>query len=193
MADPSRIAIMGMSYGGYSALFALGKSPGLYRCGISFAGVTDWLAMYEDSDVAESKAAKRYWREQIGDPNKDDLKAISPINFADKITAPVLIIQGKRDARVPQDQARRMIAALEKTGRKPQSLFLAEVGHNYGDQKKRTEIYKAMVDFLEKILGPGVPLVEIRWWSAASGRALPVTPIVSASGGRAPPNADLCN
>jgi dipeptidyl aminopeptidase/acylaminoacyl peptidase len=156
VANPQRIAIMGMSYGGYSALFALGRSPGLYRCGISFAGVTDWPAMYEDSDVAESKSAKRYWREQIGDPDKEDLKVISPINFADKITAPVLIIQGKRDARVPQDQARRMIAALEKAGRKPQSLFLADVGHNYGDQKKRAEIYKAMVDFLEKNLGPGV-------------------------------------
>jgi dipeptidyl aminopeptidase/acylaminoacyl peptidase len=116
VANPQRIAIMGMSYGGYSALFALGRSPGLYRCGISFAGVTDWPAMYEDSDVAESKSAKRYWREQIGDPDKEDLKVISPINFADKITAPVLIIQGKRDARVPQDQARRMIAALETAG-----------------------------------------------------------------------------
>jgi dipeptidyl aminopeptidase/acylaminoacyl peptidase len=157
VADPQRIAIMGMSYGGYSTLFALGRTPGLYRCGISFAGVTDWPAMYEDSDVAESKAAKRYWREQIGDPGKEDLKVISPINFADKITAPVLIIQGKRDTRVPQDQAKRMIAALEKAGNKPQSLFLSDVGHNFGDQKKRTEIYKTMVDFLEKNLGPGVP------------------------------------
>lgn len=156
VADPARVAIMGMSYGGYSTLFALGRSPGLYRCGISFAGVTDWPAMYEDSDVAENKSAKRYWREQIGDPNGDELKAISPIHFADKITAPVLIIQGKRDARVPQDQAKRMIAALEKAGNKPESLFLPDVGHNYGDPKDRLKIYQAMVDFLEKHLGPGV-------------------------------------
>lgn len=156
VADPQRIAIMGMSYGGYSTLFALGRTPGLYRCGISFAGVTDWPAMYEDSDVAENKSSKRYWREQIGDPNKDDLKVISPVNFADKITAPVLIIQGKRDARVPQDQAKRMIAALEKAGNKPESLFLSDVGHNYGGPKDRLKIYQAMVDFLEKYLGPGV-------------------------------------
>ncbi len=159
VADPQRIAIMGMSYGGYSALFGLGRSPGLYRCGISFAGVTDWPAIYEDSDVAENKDARRYWREQIGDPEKDleRLRAASPANFAEKITAPVLIIQGKRDRRVPQDQAKRMIAALEKAGRPPESLFLSDVGHNYGDPKDRLKVYQAMVAFLEKHLGPGVP------------------------------------
>ena len=126
VADPKRIAIMGGSYGGYSTLFGLGHNPELYRCGISIAGVTDWPAIYEDSDVAESKAAKRYWREQIGDPIKDqyDLQSISPVTFAGKITAPLLIIQGKEDQRVPQDQARRMIDALTKAGRKPESLFL---------------------------------------------------------------------
>ncbi len=160
IAKADRIAIMGMSYGGYSTLFALGRTPDLYRCGISAAGVTDWPALYEDSDVAENKSARNYWREQIGDPGREQdlakLRAASPVNFADKITAPVLIVQGKDDQRVPQDQAKRMIAALEKAGRKPESLILANVGHNYGDEKKRLEIYTAMVGFLEKNLGPGV-------------------------------------
>jgi dipeptidyl aminopeptidase/acylaminoacyl peptidase len=157
VADPKRIAIMGMSYGGYSTLFGLGHNPELYRCGISIAGVTDWPALYEDGDVAENKAAKQYWLEQIGDPNKDDLRKISPIAFADKINAPVLIIQGKKDQRVPQDQAKRMIAALEKHGRKPESLFLADVGHNFGNENKRTEIFTRITAFLETNLGPGVP------------------------------------
>ncbi len=159
VADPKRIAIMGASYGGYSALFALGQTPELYRCGISLAGVTDWPAMFEDSDVAENKLAKKYWREQIGDPEKDldRLRAVSPVNFPEKITAPVLIIQGRKDQRVPQDQAKRMIAALEKAGRKPESLFLSRVGHSYGQERDRTEIYTKIVGFLEKNLGPGVP------------------------------------
>ena len=159
VADPKRIAIVGMSYGGYSTLFALGHNPELYRCGISLAGVTDWPAMFADSDVAEHKEAKKYWREQIGDlaldQDKEMLRSASPVNFADKIAAPVLIIQGKDDRRVPPDQARRMIAALVKAGRKPESLFLSEVGHNFGHEKKRTEIYHSIVAFLEKQLGPG--------------------------------------
>jgi dipeptidyl aminopeptidase/acylaminoacyl peptidase len=160
VAEPKRIAIYGASYGGYSALFALGHNPELYRCGISYAGVTDWPAMFADSDVAENKAAKKYWREQIGDlaldKDKDRLRSVSPVNFADKIAAPVLIIQGKDDRRVPQDQATRMIAALERAGRKPESRFIAGVGHTCGREKDRIETFKTIVDFLKKQLGPGV-------------------------------------
>jgi dipeptidyl aminopeptidase/acylaminoacyl peptidase len=159
LADPKRIAIVGASYGGYSALFALGHNPDLYRCGISIAGVTDWVSIYNSSDVADYKEAKRYWREQIGDPDTDRglLSAISPVSFADKITAPVLIVQGKEDRRVPPDQARRMVSALEKAGHKPEALFVAGVAHSFGREKNRIEIYKTLVAFLEKQLGPGVP------------------------------------
>lgn len=158
VADPKRIAICGGSYGGYSTLFALGKSPGLYRCGISIAGVTDWPAMFQSSDVAAYKEATKYWREQIGDPKNDAafLASISPINFAEAIKAPVLIIQGKEDRRVPPDQAKRMIAALEKKGNKPETLFLANTGHNLHSQRARQDTFQAMVTFLEKNLGPGV-------------------------------------
>ena len=85
------------------------------------------------------------------------LKAISPVNFADKITAPVLIIQGKDDHTVPREQAKLMISALEKAGRPPESLFISELAHSYGNERQRLQIYKAVVAFLEKNLGPGVP------------------------------------
>lgn len=159
VADAQRIAIVGGSYGGYSALFALGRSPGLYRCGISAFGVTDWIAFLDDSDVAEYKSASRHWREQLGDPEKDRerLRAVSPVNFADRITAPVMIIQGRQDQRVPLDQAHRMIAALEKAGHPPESHLVAGMGHNFGDEKQRIENYTRIVTFLEKHLGPGLP------------------------------------
>ena len=159
VADPKHIAIMGGSYGGYSTLFALGHNPELYRCGISQAGVTDWLAIYDEHRSEPGyKEANQTWRREIGDPDKEKgvLAAISPVNFADKITAPLLIIQGKEDLRVPPDQAKRMITALEKAGHPPESLFLSEVGHNFGHEKRRTEIYQRIVDFLAKNLGPGV-------------------------------------
>ena len=159
IADPKHIAIMGASYGGYSALFGLGRNPELYRCGISLFGVTDWLAIYDDrrSDP-DAKEANKYWRQEIGDPDKDQetLKAISPVNFADRITAPVLIVQGKDDHTVPREQAKLMISALEKVGRTPESLFIPDLAHSYGNEEQRLQIYKAVVAFLEKNLGPGV-------------------------------------
>lgn len=160
MADPKRIAIMGVNFGGYSALFALGHNPELYRCGISLAGITDWPAIYDTrrgGQVAEE--ANQYWRREIGDPDKDldSLNAISPVNFADKIVAPVLMIQGKEDHTVPPEQAKLMIAALEKAGRPPESLFVSDLAHGFGNAQQRQQIYQAIDAFLAKNLGPGMP------------------------------------
>ncbi len=162
LADPRHIAIIGASYGGYSALFALGRNPDLYRCGISIAGVADWLALIKGRDDSETKFAYQYWVQQIGDPRNDEafLKSISPVNFADKITAPLLLIQGKEDHIVPSGQARAMIDALEKAGHSPESLFVAYEGHGFSDEKDRIKEYKAIDDFLKKNLGPGAPVQE---------------------------------
>jgi dipeptidyl aminopeptidase/acylaminoacyl peptidase len=156
LADPKRIAIVGGSYGGYSALFALGHNPDLYRCGISVSGVTDWLKLYENFSEPEHRFAQEYWTEQIGDATKDEsfLRSISPVNFADKITAPVLLIQGKEDGIVPPAQARAMLAALERAGRKPQSLFLAEEGHEIRSRTARLEEFERIEAFLAKNLAP---------------------------------------
>lgn len=159
VADPKRVAIYGGSYGGFSTLFALGHNPELYRCGISFAGVTDWPEIFDDrKSDPDYKAANRYWRREIGDPDKDRafLASISPVNYAEKIVAPVLIMHGKEDHTVPLEQARLMIKALEKVGRKPESLFLAGQGHGLSTPKARLEAMQRVIDFLERHLGPGV-------------------------------------
>jgi len=158
IADPKRIAIVGTSYGGYSTLFALGKTPELYCCGISIAGVSDWLSIIKGRTEEEYRLAYQYWVEQIGDPKEDQafLQSISPVNFADKITAPVFIIQGKDDRVVPPKQAKLIIAALEKAGHKPEKLFLSDTGHGLTSQKGRIEGFKRIEAFLHEHLGPGV-------------------------------------
>ncbi|MBI2496974.1 MAG: prolyl oligopeptidase family serine peptidase, partial [Opitutae bacterium] len=102
------------------------------------------------------KSANGHWRREIGDPDKDGamLESISPVTFAAKITAPVLIIQGKEDRTVPPDQAKRMVTAMNEAGRRPESLFISDLGHGYGNEKQRLQIYKAIAAFLEKNLGP---------------------------------------
>ena len=159
VADPARIAIVGGSYGGYSALFALGHDPELYRCGVSINGVTDWPEIFDDrKSDPDYKAANRHWRREIGDPEADGvfLREISPVNFADKIVAPVLILQGKQDKVVPQEQAKLMVAALEKAGRKPESAFIPRMGHQMSTPEARGAVASKLVEFLEKHLGPGM-------------------------------------
>jgi dipeptidyl aminopeptidase/acylaminoacyl peptidase len=160
IADPKRIAIVGGSYGGYSALYALGKSPGLYRCGISINGVTDWVKMFKQLDEEEYKFAREHWVEQIGDPAKDEqrLQAISPVTFASEISAPVLIVQGTKDLIVPVSQAKRMVSALEGAGRTVQTLYLAGMGHNISGEKARIEMFKRIEAFLAENLPITTPM-----------------------------------
>jgi dipeptidyl aminopeptidase/acylaminoacyl peptidase len=155
-ADPGRIAIVGGSYGGYAALFALGHNPELYRCGISIAGVTDWSDIIKERKGEEYKYAYLFFREWIGDPKltPEFLAAISPVNFAAKITAPVYIVQGKEDRTVPPKQARKMVEALEKAGRTPQSLYFSNEGHGFKHEKNRTKLYQEIEKFLAKHLAP---------------------------------------
>lgn len=156
IADSKRIAIVGRSYGGYSVLCALGHSPGLYRCGVSIAGVTDWPAIYEKTADEEHAIAREYWIEQLGDATADEaaLRTVSPVNFADRITVPVLIIQGKEDHLVPPAQARAMLTALEKAGRAPESLFLDGVGHGLYGEAGRVATFQRVAAFLAKHLAP---------------------------------------
>lgn len=154
-ADPRRIAIVGGSYGGYAALFALAHNPELYRCGISFAGVTDWADIIKERKGEEYKFAYLHWREWIGDTKHDAafLTSISPVNFAEKITAPVFIVQGKDDRTVPPKQARKMVDALEKAGRPPQSLYFSGEGHGLKQEKNRAKFFAEIEKFLARHLG----------------------------------------
>lgn len=156
IADPARIAIVGASYGGYSALYALGHNPELYRCGISIAGVTDWAEITKEQRGEEYKFAFLHFKEWIGDPKMDAefLASISPVNFAEKIKAPVLIVQGKDDRTVPPKQARKMEAALEKAGNRPQTLYLPEEGHGFKKGKNRAKLFREIEIFLAKHLAP---------------------------------------
>jgi dipeptidyl aminopeptidase/acylaminoacyl peptidase len=149
-ADPSRIAIVGGSYGGYSALFALAHSPELYRCGISIAGVTDWTDIVKERKGEEYRYAFLHFKDWIGDPKTEAsfLTSISPVTFADRITAPVFIVQGKEDRVVPPKQARKIIAALEKAGHKPQVLNFFGEGHGIKQPKNRARLFTEMERFL---------------------------------------------
>jgi len=73
--------------------------------------------------------------------------------MADKISAPVLIIQGEDDHTVPVQQAHAMVEALEKTGHKPQSLFIAHEGHGFTSEPSLVQEFHKIEEFLAKYLG----------------------------------------
>src|SRR5688572_2184378 len=114
--DPKRVCIMGASYGGYAVMMGLARDPDRFRCGINYVGVTDIGMMFSVawSDFAYSDYLKYRAKEMIGDPDVDAarFRATSPLANAAKFKAPVLMVYGGQDYRVPIVHGERMRDAL---------------------------------------------------------------------------------
>lgn len=149
IADPQAIGIVGASYGGYASLMGVVKTPDFYRCAISVNGVSN---VY---DLVKSNRA--FWRsyniidEQIGNDNAT-LKAISPVNFADKIKAQVLLVHGTDDRQVEIKHSYEMRDALQKAKKDVTFLELPSEDHYLSNEKNRVDTFRAMDAFLDKCL-----------------------------------------
>lgn len=158
MADPKRICIYGASYGGYAAVWGLIKTPELYRCGVTLAGVADIEYMLTDwSDRNSNKVARELMRFQIGDRDVDKAKfdQVSPLRHAGRIQAPLLIAHGAEDRRVPISHARKLMKALDEHRKTYQWLRLEDEGHGFMYLRTQFSFSEALLGFFDRHIGPG--------------------------------------
>lgn len=155
--DPSRVCIIGGSYGGYAALAGGAYTPDLYQCVAAIAPVTDLPSMLrtERRDHGSNHWVVDYWQELIGDPRaeNDKLKAISPVNAADAFLAPVLLIHGKDDLVVPIEQSRSMQRALNRAGKSVELIELKGEDHWLSTSDARLASLKALDSFVREHIG----------------------------------------
>ncbi len=152
VADPDRIGIMGMSYGGYSAALGLAFHPDTFQCGISINGNLDIVDMTK-SISQESPEAYRYWKEFVGSVyKKDALIAVSPIEHVSKITKPMFIIAGEKDRTVPVQHSRDFAAALDDHGIPHDFKEYAGEDHGISSRSNHVHLLESVVSFLNKHL-----------------------------------------
>ncbi|WP_293373692.1 S9 family peptidase [Nevskia sp.] len=151
IADPDRVAIFGASYGGYAALMSAVREPELYRCVVDYAGVSDLKAFSEDSDVADSQAGRNFIDRFIGSSSAR-LKAASPLTMIDRLKAPVFIVHGEEDVRVPFSQATALRKALDRRQHPYQWMAKKGEGHGFAKPENREEFLTRLVAFLDQHL-----------------------------------------
>ena len=148
LVDPDRVCIVGASYGGYAALAGVTLQPGIYRCAVSIAGISDINAMVADDlrESANDPLMSRALKAEVG--SGKDLKAVSPIRFASQVNVPVLLVHGKDDTVVNYRQSARMDDELRKAGKASTLVTIPGGDHWLSTSETRMETLQATVDFL---------------------------------------------
>ncbi len=133
---PLRIGVMGWSYGGYSTLMAMTRFAGSYDAGVALVGMSNLVSFL--NNTAPYRRLLRI--SEYGDPEKDKeaLLKLSPITYVDKVKAPLMIVQGANDPRVPVGEALQIHQILEKKNIPSQLIIFADEGH--GSAKKENQI-----------------------------------------------------
>jgi dipeptidyl aminopeptidase/acylaminoacyl peptidase len=146
LADRGRVCIVGASYGGYAAFRAAARGGSIYRCAVSYAGVSDLGEMVRyDGRFLNGRWAADWMEEQA-----PDFRAVSPIYQAARVSIPVLIMHGKKDRTVLVGQSREMAEKLEKAGKTVTYIEQPEGDHYFSREADRLQFLKELEAFLTR-------------------------------------------
>jgi dipeptidyl aminopeptidase/acylaminoacyl peptidase len=171
VTDPRKVAIMGISYGGYASMVGMAFSPGRFACGISLVGMSDLPSLLENAPPYW-ELGKPTWIKFVGDPAKPEDRAVmlakSPLSRAHQVQGPMLLAHGARDVRVKLDQSQRMADALTKAGKPVELVVYPKAGHGLYRWPDNLSFYRKTEDFLAQCLGgrsAGFDFFQLASWA----------------------------
>jgi dipeptidyl aminopeptidase/acylaminoacyl peptidase len=150
IADPRRIAVMGNSYGGFMVLAALTTYPDLWAAGVDIVGVANFVTFLENTGPWRRKMRESEYGSLEND--REFLEQISPIRSVDRIKAPMFIVHGANDPRVPVGEAEQVVNALRARQVPVEYLRFEDEGHGLFKRTNRLIAYPAIARFLEEQL-----------------------------------------
>ncbi|HDZ03829.1 hypothetical protein LCGC14_0218480 [marine sediment metagenome] len=152
--DAEKIGIIGGSYGGYMTMAALTYTPEEFAVGVNLFGVTNWIRTL--------KSIPPWWESfkdalylELGDPYSADsvrLKEISPLFHTDKVTKPLIVLQGSQDPRVLQVESDEIVAGVKKNGVPVEYVLFEDEGHGFVKKENQIEAYSRVLKFLDVYL-----------------------------------------
>ncbi len=159
--DSTKIGILGGSYGGYMVLAALTLQPDAFKAGVDLFGISNWMRTLNSIPPWWASFKEALYAE-MGDPKADSarLHRISPLFNADKIKAPLMVLQGANDPRVLKVESDEIVAAAKKNGVPVEYVVFEDEGHGFVKKENEIEGYTAVLGFLDRYLKGGVAVAE---------------------------------
>jgi len=156
-ADPSRVAIFGGSYGGYSALVGVTFTPDVFAAAIDYVGISNLANFMRTLPAFVRPNLTNNWYRYVGDPavpeQEADMLARSPISRVDQIRTPLLVVQGANDVRVVQAESDNIVAALRTRGVEVEYMVKEDEGHGFLNPENQIDLFLATERFLAQYLG----------------------------------------
>ena len=145
--DPKKLIVMGGSYGGYLSMMAVTKAPDMWAAAVPIVPFVNWFTEIANEDPI----LREYDLATMGDPvkNKALYEDRSPINFVDKIKAPILLLAGGNDPRCPASEAQQVADAVKKNGGTAQLKIYHDEGHGFSRVENQIDAYQKVSDFLK--------------------------------------------
>ncbi|WP_435182881.1 S9 family peptidase [Halobellus sp. EA9] len=145
--DPDRVVAMGGSYGGFMVLASMTEYPDLWAAGVDVVGIANFVTFLENTGE---------WRRELREAeygsleeDREFLESISPLNRIEEIRAPLFVLHGANDPRVPVSEAHQLVEAAREHVPVRELIFEDE-GHGISKLENRIEAYGAVVDFLDE-------------------------------------------
>lgn len=148
--DGERIVVYGGSYGGFMVLAALTAYPELWAAGVDIVGISNFVTFLENTSVYRRAHREAEYGSLARD--RDFLERIAPIRHVDNIVAPLFVVHGKNDPRVPLSEAEQLVAALQARGVPVEFQVFDDEGHGVVKLKNKLLMFPAVVNFLDKYL-----------------------------------------
>ena len=148
--DGDRMAVMGGSYGGFMVLAALTEAPGLWAAGVDIVGIANFVTFLENTGSYRRALREAEYGSLAHD--REFLESISPIHKADRVAAPLLVIHGANDPRVPLGEAHQIVEKVEANGTPVELIVFDDEGHGVVKLANRKVAYGRVVVFLDEHL-----------------------------------------
>lgn len=148
-----RVAVMGGSYGGFMVLAAITEYPELWSAAVDIVGIANMVTFLENT--GSYRRALRESEYGSLENDREFLESISPIHKAEKISAPLMVIHGENDPRVPVGEAEQIVERVKKNGGVVEYLVYEDEGHGLAKLKNRLDAYPRVAAFLDEHLGSG--------------------------------------
>ena len=150
--DPSRIGIIGGSYGGYMTLAALTFQPEAFEIGVDIFGISNWHRTVQ-SMPPWWESQRKSLEKELGDFDDEAyFKSISPLFHSEQIVRPLMVLQGANDPRVIQKESDDIVAAVKKNGVPVEYIVFEDEGHGFRKKANQLRGYRAILEFCDEHL-----------------------------------------